>query len=74
MGVIFFYGLSTQTAIVAWVSVIGVALSFGIGILVVWRASPSSPFFVELEERRRSGRMEEATVGDGLQPSQPEQA
>jgi amino acid transporter len=57
MGAIFFYGLTTQRAIVAWVSVIGVALAFGIGALIVWRAAPTSPFFAEIEERRSGGRM-----------------
>jgi amino acid transporter len=57
MGVIFFYGLTTQKAVVAWVAVAGVALAFGIGALVVWRAAPTSPFFAEIEERRQGGRM-----------------
>jgi amino acid transporter len=57
MGVIFFYGLTTQTAIVAWVSVIGVVLAFAIGALVVWRAAPTSPFFAGIEERRKADRM-----------------
>ncbi|HXY42912.1 MAG TPA: APC family permease [Acidimicrobiales bacterium] len=70
MGVIFFYGLTTQTAIVAWVSLAGVALAFAIGVLVVWRAAPTSPFFVDVEARRRSGRMEEATAAEAL-PARP---
>jgi amino acid transporter len=57
MGAIFFYGLTTQTAVVASVSVAGVALAFVLGALVVWRAAPTSPFFAEIEERRRVGRM-----------------
>ena len=57
MGVIFFYGLTTQTAVVAWVSVVGVALAFAIGALVVWRAAPTSPFFAGIEERRKADRM-----------------
>jgi hypothetical protein len=60
MGVIFFYGLTTQTAVVAWVSVVGVALAFGIGALVVWRAAPTSRFFTDIEERRQADRMGEA--------------
>jgi amino acid transporter len=56
MGSIFFYGLTTQTAVVAWVSVAGVALAFVIGALVVWRAAPTAPFFTEIEERRRVDR------------------
>jgi amino acid transporter len=59
MGAIFFYGLTTQTTVVAVVSVVGVALSFALGAFVVWRASPSSPFFAEFDERRRSDRMGE---------------
>jgi amino acid transporter len=57
MGAVFFYGLTTQTAIVAWVSVAGVALAFVIGAFVVWRAEPTSPFFTEIEERRQADRI-----------------
>jgi amino acid transporter len=57
MGAIFFYGLTTQTASVRWVAVAGVALAFAIGAVVVWRAAPTSPFFTEIEERRRVDRM-----------------
>jgi hypothetical protein len=57
MGAIFFYGLTTQTAVVAWVSVAGVALAFGIGAFIVWRAELTSPFFAEIEERRKADRM-----------------
>lgn len=64
MGVIFFYGLTTQAAVVAWVSVLGVALAFAIGALVVWRAAPSSPFFAGIEERRQSARMGEPDASD----------
>ena len=53
MGAIFFYGLTTQTATVAWVAVAGVALAFILGALVVWRAPADSPFFTEIEERRQ---------------------
>ncbi len=49
--------MTTQTAVVAWVSVVGVALAFGIGALVVWRAAPTSPFFTEIQERRKTDRM-----------------
>jgi hypothetical protein len=66
MGAIFFYGLTTQTAVVAWVSVAGVALAFGIGALVVWRAAPTSPFFTEIEERRQADRMGESDTGTDL--------
>jgi amino acid transporter len=65
MGVIFFYGLTTQTTVVAVVSVVGVALAFALGAFVVWRASPSAPFFAEFDKRRRSGRMDE-------EPGEPE--
>jgi amino acid transporter len=57
MGAIFFYGLTTQTTVVAVVSVAGVALAFILGAIVVWRAAPGAPFFAEFEERRRSDRM-----------------
>ncbi len=57
MGAIFFYGLTTQTAVVAWVSVAGVALAFILGVLVVWRAPADSPFFADIEERRKADRM-----------------
>jgi hypothetical protein len=57
MSAIFFYGLTTQTAVVAWVSVAGVALAFGIGAFIVWRAAPTSPFFAEIEERRKADLM-----------------
>ncbi len=57
MGAIFFYGLTTQATVVAWVAVAGVALAFILGALVVWRAAPSSPFFAEIEQRRQADRM-----------------
>ncbi len=57
MGAIFFYGLTTQSATVAWVAVAGVALAFILGALVVWRAPADSPFFTEIEERRKADRM-----------------
>jgi amino acid transporter len=66
MGAIFFYGLTTQTTVVAVVSVVGVALAFTLGAFVVWRASPSSPFFAEFEERRRSDRMGETDEAEAL--------
>jgi amino acid transporter len=66
MGVIFFYGLTTQAPVVAWVSVIGVALAFGIGALVVWRAAPSAPFFADIAERRQSDRIEEQAPAEDL--------
>ena len=66
MGAIFFYGLTTQTTVVAVVAVVGVALAFAIGAFVVWRAS--SPFFAAFEKRRQSDRIgetdeEESAVG-----------
>jgi amino acid transporter len=57
MGVIFFYGLTTQATVVAWVSVAGVALAFVLGAIVVWRAAPDSPFFTEIRQRRQADRM-----------------
>jgi amino acid transporter len=66
MGVIFFYGLTTQAPVVAWVSVAGVTLAFVLGALVVWRAAPTSPFFAEIEERRRVGRMSWSEAGSDV--------
>jgi amino acid transporter len=60
MGVIFFYGLTTQTAVVAWVSVAGVALVYILG-LVVALTRKDSPFLVEL----RSGHMSEVMGVNG---------
>jgi hypothetical protein len=54
MGAIFFYGLTTQSATVAWVALAGVALAFILGALVVWRTPADSPFFAE---RRKADRM-----------------
>jgi amino acid transporter len=71
MGAIFFYGLTTQAPVVAWVAVVGVALAFIIGALVVWRAAPSAPFFAEIEARRRSGRMAAVEADEDL-AEQPE--
>lgn len=70
MGVIFFYGLTTQTASVAWVAVAGVALAFVIGAFVVWRAAPTSPFFTEIAERRRVDRMGEPEAADDSVPEE----
>lgn len=38
-------------------SVAGAALAYVIGAVVGWRAAPDSPFFTEIEERRRASRM-----------------
>src|SRR5260370_33532747 len=46
MGLIFFYGLTTQAPAVAWVSVAGVALSYILGILdrvLAPRRAPGAP-------------------------------
>jgi amino acid transporter len=67
MGVIFFYGLTTQATVVAWVSVAGVALAFILGVLVVWRAAPDSPFFAAIEERRQADRL----AGEGGEGGEP---
>jgi amino acid transporter len=66
MGVVFFYGLTTQATVVAWVAVAGVALAFILGALIVWRAAPTSPFFVEIQERRQGGRMGESDAASDL--------
>ena len=73
MGAIFFYGLTTQATVVAWVSVVGVVLAFALGAFVVWRAAPSAPFFAEIEQRRQADRMAgEGAAGDSV--AEPEDA
>lgn len=51
MGTIFFYGLTTQTAVVAWVSAAGVAFVYVLG-LVVALVRKQSPFLVDLALRK----------------------
>ena len=68
MGATFFYGLTTQSAVVAVVAVVGVALAFAVGAFVVWRAS--SPFFAEFEKRRQSDRMGETDEEDSAASQQ----
>jgi amino acid transporter len=54
MGVIFFYGLTTQTHIVAWVAVIILIIVFALGFII--RAlRPSSSYFTSIKERREQG-------------------
>jgi amino acid transporter len=53
MGAIFFYGLTTQKAIVAWVAVGGVVLAYVLGFVIRYTAR-SSPFLTELAMRPRS--------------------
>jgi amino acid transporter len=72
MGAIFFYGLTTQASVVAWVSVAGVALAFLLGALVVWRAAPTSEFFKGINERRQADRMGEPAAAEEAVSSQPE--
>jgi amino acid transporter len=72
MGAIFFYGLTTQASVVAWVSVAGVALAFLLGALVVWRAAPTSEFFKGINERRQADRMGEPVAAEEAVSSQPE--
>jgi amino acid transporter len=57
MGVIFFYGLTTQGATIAWVSVVGVALMYVLGLVVVLTRK-DSPYLVAL----RGGEVEEVVV------------
>lgn len=52
MGVIFFYGLTTQARPVAWVSLAGVILVYVLGV-VIRRTAKSSPFFDDIAARRR---------------------
>jgi amino acid transporter len=52
MGVIFFYGLTTQVSAVAYVSIVGVVLAYALGF-VIRRLAGSSPFFDELGTHRR---------------------
>jgi amino acid transporter len=51
MGAIFFYGLTTQTAVVAWVSAAGVAFVYVLG-LVVAVTRKQSPFLMDLAQRK----------------------
>jgi amino acid transporter len=74
MGVVFFYGLTTQATVVAWVSVAGVALAFALGAFVVWRAAPSAPFFTEIEQRRQADRMLGESAGADPVAAEPEDA
>lgn len=54
MGAIFFYGLTTQSHVIAWVSVVIIVFVFALGFLI--RAMrPSSPYFMELKRRRAEG-------------------
>jgi hypothetical protein len=39
VGATFFYGLTTQSTVVAVVAVAGVALAFAVGAFVVWRVA-----------------------------------
>ena len=49
MGAIFFYGLTTQKAVVSYVAMGGVALAYVLGF-IIWRVARSkSPFLVQLE-------------------------
>jgi amino acid transporter len=52
MGAIFFYGLTTQSAPVAWVAVSGVALAYVLGF-IIRQTARSSPFFADIAERRK---------------------
>ncbi len=54
MGVIFFYGLTTQAHIVAWVAVIIIVIVFALGFLIK-ALRPSSPYFTSIKERREQG-------------------
>jgi amino acid transporter len=60
MGVIFFYGLTTQGATIAWVSVVGVALMYVLGVVVVL-VRRDSPYLVE----QRRAHLEEALATGG---------
>jgi amino acid transporter len=67
MGVIFFYGLTTQARVVAWVAVGGVVLVYVIGF-VIRRTARSSPFFDDIAARRRpaaAGSLEAETTETG---------
>ncbi len=54
MGAIFFYGLTTQAHIVAWVAVIIIVIVFALGFLIK-ALRPSSPYFNSIKERREQG-------------------
>lgn len=54
MGAIFAYGLTTQTHIIAWVSVIIVVIVFVLGYVIHW-VRPHSEYFTSIKERREQG-------------------
>ncbi len=58
MGVIFFYGLTTQAAVVSWVSVAGIVLVYVLG-LIVRRAAP------DLAKREDRGRSDHGVAESG---------
>jgi amino acid transporter len=73
MGAIFFYGLTTQGTVIAWVSVAGVALAFILGALVVWLAAPDAPFFADIRQRKQADRIAGEQAKDDPAP-EPEDA
>jgi len=54
MGAVFFYGLTTQTHIVAWVAVIIIVIVFALGF-IIRAVRPESEYFTSIKERRESG-------------------
>jgi L-asparagine transporter-like permease len=54
MGAVFGYGLTTQAHIVSWVSAIIIVVVFALGF-IIYAVRPSSPYFLEMKERRRQG-------------------
>jgi len=54
MGAIFFYGLTTQAHVVAWVAVAIIIVVFALGFIIK-AVRPSSPYFLEMKERRDQG-------------------
>jgi len=52
MGAIFFYGLTTQAHVVAWVSIVGVVLMYILGVIIAMTRQ-SSPYFAEVKAWRQ---------------------
>jgi amino acid transporter len=63
MAVIFFYGLTTETAVIAWVAVGGLVLVYALGF-IMRKAVPSSPFFVALAQRKNAHRTPAASSAE----------
>ena len=54
MGAVFAYGLTTQTHVIAWVSVVILVIVFALGYVIHW-VRPNSEYFTSIKERREHG-------------------